>query len=389
MKSIYIFGSFNPFAYLPGGKAEWGAVFEVKKHINQKSLFAFTDRSVPVPPGKIRAKNSWTAGQLQDDFSKSYVAQLLDDPADFLLIDALSCVIPVREVSLGESRTKITYSEPMAEACAALASECGLKILPRGAAMTEADIRGCLETFCRKISAVYGRRVIVHEANYPAQYLSGGETVRYTSASVKARSGNKALLDTVYRLLKEYLPEAAFIPMPESAFSGSAKQAFRFGAEYAGYLYTSLLLLADPKRAQRRIAEEYAAFFADRHPAAPEGREIFANVQTVIDEYEYRLELYNQSFREYEKKFLELYNEIMGTDYIAMPWPENELTFSEFVDLKKKYPLEYRKKHTKAWYIFVYPWTQLGAFFAAVRRCGFAAAVRKGKKKLSAILRGD
>lgn len=357
--------------------------------MNQKSIFAFSDRSVPLPLEKIGLKKEWSAQQVWDDFNKKYVTELIEEPTDLLLIDALSCVIPVHEVSWGEYRTTVTYSEAMKESCELLKNSGELKVSPQSIRFSEADVSRSVKAFCRKITAVYPQNhIFIHKAKYPDLFLHGAEVVRYSPAELKKRAKNQLLLEQVYCALEENLPGANLIEMPPAAFSRSMKNAFSFGKEYADFVASSIFLYEEPAIAQKMLAKDYSELFLCKYPKATEEKAAQVNVQEIIDNYEYRLELYNQKFRNYEEKFLELYNMIMDTDYPAMSWPDKELSFSEFIDLKKQYPLKYKKKHSKAWYLFVYPWTQAGKFFSYVRKYGLAEAIRKVKRKISSKLRG-
>lgn len=387
MSSIYIYGNFNPFAYISDEKEHWKSVFQVKKHINQKSLFAFTEKAVPIPLDKINLKKEWTAQQIWDDFNKGYVGELLGKPADYVLIDALSCVIPVREVTDGVYKTRITYSDPMASACEDLVKQKALKVAPKSLRFSEADIKRCVGDFCKKLLEVYDQRqIIIHKANYPQFYIQSEELVHFSPAVANTRAANRSMLKTIYTLFEYYLPSAHFIDMPETAYTRNAKQAFNFGQDYARYVYTSLMMKANPAIAQHQLNLEYTRFFEHAHQVAGKDKEMLSNIQNVVDEYEYKLEIYNQKFRQYEDKFLELYNFIMDTNFESLPWPEGELSFSEFINLKKKYPQKMAKKHSKLWYIFIYPWTKIGTFFTYMQIHGFYKAMRKAKEKMFAAL---
>lgn len=353
MKSIYVFGMQNPFALVSVEKELWQPAVKVKKNIYQKSVLTFTDEGIDVPKEKIKSRNEWWNEQLHDDLSKAYVGQMLDAPADFVYVDALSSTVPVCEVSCGDKKTRVTCSNPMADVLQALEGEgivnVGAKVSL--SKMAEPDIRGGVKLFCEKLLSVYKPgQIIIHLAGYPEYYINDGDIVRFGPVYMEKNKGNIKAFNIINSAFKENLPGARFIEMPSTVYSQNEKQAFNYCQEYIDYVFTSVMMYIEPGIAQKLLNANCTTMFMYRMvqsnmhmPASPEKQKAL-NVQAIIDDYEFKLESYNRKFREYEDKFLELYNFIMDTNYESMPWPEDELSFSEFINLKQNYPIEYRKK---------------------------------------------
>ena len=102
-------------------------------------------------------------------------------------------------------------------------------------------------------------------------------------------------------------------------------------------------------------------------------------VQNIIDEYEYKLELYNQKFRRYEEKFNELYTFVLGYEVDMSKFDKDQLSFADFVVLKKDKKLLGSDGHSKFWYRFIYPFTQIGHFKNYCKKYGFKKAIAKAK----------
>lgn len=72
---------------------------------------------MPIERNEINLQNEWAANHIFDDFSKQYVKDILEKPADFILIDALGCVVPLREITADGVDSSVTFNKYMGETC--------------------------------------------------------------------------------------------------------------------------------------------------------------------------------------------------------------------------------------------------------------------------------
>lgn len=375
MKSIYIFGNTNPAPYLK--KSDWKNNIEIKKVVYQKSIFNFDYTPLPIERNEINLQNEWAANHIFDDFSKQYVKDILEKPADFILIDALGCVVPLREITADGVDSSVTFNKYMGETCEQLQRKKRLSVTANNTELTETQVRERTVQFCEKLTSVYHQdQIIVHKATYPEYFVYQGKFVASSSVRAKDYHKQKQLLKIVYDTMQWHMPYAHYIEMLPKTYAAGADKPFEYGHEYMEYLASELLLILFPESASRQIERAYSSYIKDAHDVLKREDTQSINLSLTIDECMYRFEIYNNKLRDYESKFVNLYNEIMHTQYVAGELGKENLTFEEFLSIENKYLRRTKKPHGKLWYIFVYPFSKGKKFFSYARQNGVISAIK-------------
>lgn len=386
MKSIYIFGNANPAAYFrkKGRKND----IVIKKAVYQKSVFNFEYTPLTVAREDIRLENEWAANHVFDDFRKEYVKDILEDPSDYILIDALGSVVPLCEVSAGGVTASVTYNKYMRETCERLQQEKKLSIGGICPELNETQVRERTIAFCEKLTSVYRQeQIIVHKATYPEYFLYNGQLVSFGSVRLRDHNKGKKLLKIIYDTMQWHMPYAHFIEMLPKTYATGPDKPLEYGREYMDFLTTAICLILFPDSAQQLIDGTYAEYVGKAYSVPKKGEREEIDLSLAVDECMYQFEQYNRKLREYEGRFLELYNEIMHTEYCAGGPDEKTLTFEEFLSIEKYRRRKISRPHGKLWRIFAFPVVNLKKFFAQVRKRGLFGAVRYAMQRYKANLK--
>ncbi len=381
---IYLLGNFNPFS----GMSSKITGIHLKKHFFQKSILCDTCNTVQLPYEKNILEHEWALNQVYDDFSKNYIEEILYSPADYLLIDALGSVVPVKEICYQGKCVQVTYSDSMAKVCTALESKKLISITSKNCQFSEEDLQNRISLFCKSISAVYPQnKIIIHQATYAQYYEYNSVAVSVDNDTIQQREKNTILLNKIYSYIKQYLPNAHYIEMPSDICTKSKNSPFVYSDEYSKYLVAQILLAINPRYAAEFLKNIYSFFLFTRNSKTPENITLTANIDELISTYEYKLECYNRKFREYEEIFLNTYNSIMGTNYQFLPFKHDELSYGEFIKLKSKSAPIKTKTNSKFYLFCIYPWTRLKEFRAYQKKYGLRAALKKAKSKIDELNR--
>lgn len=379
---IYLFGNFNPF---PGLSSKITGL-QLKKHFFQKSILCDIANTAQLPYEKRLLEHDWALNQVYDDFTKIYMEEMLYSPADYLLIDALGSVVPIRDIYYQGKCMQVTYSDSMAKVCSALEEKNIISVSPQNCKFSDEDLQNNIGNFCKLISSVYPQdKIIIHQATYAQYYDYNSLAVAVDKDTILQREKNAVLLNKIYSYMKQYLPNAHYIEMPSDISTKSKKSPFVYSDEYSKYLVTQILLAINPQYAADFLKNIYSFFLFERNSKTPKDITLSANINEMISAYEYKLECYNRKFREYEEMFLSLYNTVMDTDYEFLPFKHDELSYGEFIQLKKKYAPIKVKTNSKFYLFFIYPWTRYKEFRAYQKKYGFSAALKKAKNKIKEL----
>lgn len=254
MKSLYVFGNINPFSLVKNDDY-FKQRLVIKKQFAQKSMLAFDYAGLNVERELICYKNEWAEEQVYDELTKNYMRELLSAPADYVCIDLLGSVIPLREVSYKKEKSYITYSKHVSGVLENLRDK-GFSVSKKGLAIGRTDIIRKISKFCDELLKVYDQKqIIIHKAGYPRFYLQNNTVLPYEDKILAERQANELKLRLMYEGLQERLPNANYIDMYHGASAMSKEQHFNYDREYMEYLAVSALLFIDSGAAQYYLKE--------------------------------------------------------------------------------------------------------------------------------------
>lgn len=254
MKSLYIFGNINPFSLVKSDDY-FKQRLVIKKQFAQKSMLAFDSIGLDMLREQISYNNEWAEEQVYDELTKNYKHEMLASPADFLYIDVLGCVIPLREVSYKNRRANITYSKHVSCVLESLRGK-GFNISKKSLNINHTETVRKISKFCDELLQVYDQKqIIIHKAGYPQFYLQNNAMLPYEEKILAGRKENELKLQLIYEGLQERLPNANYIDMYHGACAVSKEQHFNYDREYMEYLAVSTLLFIEPETAQYYLKE--------------------------------------------------------------------------------------------------------------------------------------
>lgn len=254
MRTVYVLGNVNPFSAVRSDEF-FKSRIALKKHFAQKSVLAFDAAGLPIGREQIRYDNEWAAEQVFDELTKNYMKEILTSPADYVVIDMLGCVIPLREAAYRGKKTTVTYSNHVARVLSGLNDE-GVTVSDRKINMNVRDIVRKISQFCEEILKVYDQRqIIVHRAGYPKFYQQNGTVLAYDEKTILPRRENERKLHLIYDGLQEKFPYANYIEMYRGACAAAKETHFTYDRDYMEYLALSALMYIEPETAQYFLRE--------------------------------------------------------------------------------------------------------------------------------------
>lgn len=249
MKTFYVFGNINP---LPRPLlSSLDNELQLKKQFAQKSILAFGEEGLDLSERQVVLNNTWGEQQAYDELTKKYCSEMLENPADYLVIDALGSIIPICSCSYRGVSSNVTMSGHVKNAIENINAE--ITCMPLGEP-SRTDVIIKTKEFCDAITNVYAQtHIIVHQAGYPKYYMSEGKLVHYSQNALASRRKNEDLLTLIYDCMKEYIPAASFIDMLSDAYAADERRYSAYDDRYMSYLATCVLMNIQPRLAQKYI----------------------------------------------------------------------------------------------------------------------------------------
>lgn len=251
MKTFYMFGNINPLTRKL--LASLDDELQLKKQFAQKSILTFGEKGLDLPEKQVVLNNTWGEQQAYDELTKKYCSEILENPADYLIIDALGSVIPIYSCSYRSQSSNVTYSGHVKNALANMKRGDEVNCMP-ASKFGRADVIRKTKEFCAALTKAYPQtHIIVHEANYPQYYMKDGEVVQYGMTAINARRANSELLMLIYDCMKEYMPAANFIGMLPDVCAADERRYSEYDERYMRYLAASALMYIQPTLAQKYL----------------------------------------------------------------------------------------------------------------------------------------
>ena len=247
------------------------------------------------------------------------------------------------------------------------------------------EIFARLQNFCAEIKKVYSTdRIIINKLNYTDFYYINNQLIEKDDILKEKQRVNKEFINDIYNALIDNLAGCAVIEMPYYLGSQSSKDEFSYHKDYAIYVVQCINDIVDGRSvdslkynmiAYNTIVKEYLSTNKEQKVEAR-----WNTIKTLVDEYEYKLECFNQKFRRYEEKFSELYAFVIEKEIDYNFLNKDQLSYAEFISLKESQPIIKTKQDSKLYRIFVLPWTKIQKFKMYVKEHGFRMAVKRTVK---------
>lgn len=250
MKTFYVFGNINP---LPRQLlSSLDNELQLKKQFAQKSILTFGEKGLDLPAKQVMLNNTWGEQQAYDELTKKYCSEMLEKPADYLIIDALGSIIPINFCTYNGVSSNVTMSGHVKNAIENIKNDV-ITCMPAGEA-SRTDVIIKTKAFCDAITNVYAQtHIIVNQAGYPKYYMSEGKLVQYSEKALALRRRNEDLLALIYDCMKEYMPAASFIDMLSDAYAADERRYSEYDERYKRYLAACVLMNIQPRLAQKYI----------------------------------------------------------------------------------------------------------------------------------------